>query len=116
MDFDSQAMDRYRVEVSGWDRAENFFVEKTTLDWDREGKKDIALRADVREGAVIFVRLLQSAADVNNIPIAFQAVKVASKDNSGRTHLCLEQMRPRADLPGSNSAGPSKEPETVRVA
>jgi hypothetical protein len=30
----------YRVKVSGWDAKENFFVEKTSLDWrEREGKK-----------------------------------------------------------------------------
>ena len=28
--------DTYRVEVSGWDAKENFFVEKTTLEWKPE--------------------------------------------------------------------------------
>jgi hypothetical protein len=31
--------DTYRVEVSGWDAKENFFVEKTTLEWKPEGQE-----------------------------------------------------------------------------
>src|ERR1700693_2189963 len=41
--------DGYRVEVSGWDAKESFFVEKTLLDWEGEGKKEIALRNSLRE-------------------------------------------------------------------
>ena len=59
MDVETGAMADSRVEVSGWDRSENFFVEKTTLDWNQEGDKDLALRAEVREGSVLFVRLLK---------------------------------------------------------
>jgi hypothetical protein len=33
-------------EVSGWDAKENFFVEKTTLEWKPEDKKSMLLRAD----------------------------------------------------------------------
>jgi hypothetical protein len=115
LDFETGAMDQYRVEVSGWDRAENFFVENTTLDWNQEGKKDIALRAEVREGSVLFVRLLQTTVDVNNIPIAYQAVKIASKGPNGRTRLLLEHLHPRSESP------PLEEPtvkdvDTVRVA
>src|ERR1700683_2614200 len=48
----------YRVEVSGWDAKENFFVEKTSLDWrEREGKT-VALHAAVRLDCVLVVRLL----------------------------------------------------------
>ena len=51
--------DSYRVEVSGWDAKENFFVEKTTLEWKPEDKKSMLLRADIRPGCIVFVRLLQ---------------------------------------------------------
>jgi hypothetical protein len=115
MDFETGALDHYRVEVSGWDRAENFFVEKTTLDWNHEGKKDIALRAEVREGSVLFVRLLQTTVDVNNIPIAYQAAKIASKDSNGRTRLWLERLRPRSESPRLEEPA-VKDVDTVRVA
>jgi hypothetical protein len=66
----------YRVEVSGWDASENFFVEKTTLVWRGEERKEISLNARVRPGCVLFVRLLQPTAVVNNIPIAYEAANV----------------------------------------
>jgi hypothetical protein len=86
----------YRVEVSGWDAKENFFVEKTLLDWEGEGKKEIALRNALKEGAVIFVRLLQTVATTNNFPIAYQAISVGERDSGGRLRIGLERLRPRA--------------------
>lgn len=44
MDFENCAQDTYNVEVSGWDAKENFFVEKTVLDWKSDDKKAILLR------------------------------------------------------------------------
>jgi hypothetical protein len=86
----------YRVEVSGWDALENFFVEKTTLDWGLEEKKEISLRSLLREGSVVFVRLLQPLSNSNSFPIAYQAVDVAPNDSSGRMSIHLAQLRPRA--------------------
>lgn len=116
MDFETVVMDHYRVVVSGWDRGENFFVEKTTLDWYQEGKKDIAHRAGVREGSVLFVRLLQTTVDVNNIPIANQAVRIAAKDPNRRTRLWLERLHPRSETPPMGESSTAKDAETVRVA
>jgi hypothetical protein len=50
---------RYRVEVSGWDAKENFFVEKTSLDWKEREGKTVALHVAVRVDSVLFVRLLR---------------------------------------------------------
>jgi hypothetical protein len=47
----------YRVEVSGSDEKENFFVEKTTIDWSEGPGKKIQLRARVAPQALLFVRL-----------------------------------------------------------
>jgi hypothetical protein len=85
----------YRVEVSGWDALENFFVEKTTLDWGLEEKKEISLRSPLREGSVVFVRLLQPLSNSNSFPIAYQAVDVAPNDSTGRMSIHLAQLRPR---------------------
>jgi hypothetical protein len=95
MEFDQDRANNYRVEVSGWDASENFFVEKAVLDWRGEGKKRIALRSSLREGCIVFVRLLQPLANGNNFPIAYQAAEVGGKDNSGRAPVCLERLRPR---------------------
>ena len=56
------------------------------------------LRAEVLEGSVIFVRLLQSAAAVNNIPIAFQIMKVATKMILAARGL-TQRITRRAPLP-----------------
>ncbi len=96
MTLSSDLTGGYRVEVSGWDAKENFFVEKTLLDWEGEGKKEIALRNALKEGAVIFVRLLQTIATSNNFPIAYQAIAVGDRDGEGRMRIGLERLRPRA--------------------
>jgi len=62
---DTQAMttaacrdNSYRLEVSGWDARENFFVEKTSLDWHEREGKTVALHATARLDSVLFVRLI----------------------------------------------------------
>lgn len=86
----------YRVEVSGWDSSENFFVEKTALTWTQNGEKQLTLKSDLRQGCVIFVRLLQSTVMLNNIPVAYQTTSVAPKDGNGRTRVSMVQLRPRS--------------------
>jgi hypothetical protein len=88
--------DTYRVEVSGWDAKENFFVEKTTLEWKPEDKKSLLLRADIRPGCMVFVRLLQPLATAASFPIAYEALTSAEKDRTGATRVSLERLRPRA--------------------
>jgi len=86
----------YRVEVSGWDAKENFFVEKTSLDWrEREGKT-VALHATVRLDSVLFVRLLRPLGGGADFPVPHRAVRVEdrSKDASCKD-VGLEQMQPR---------------------
>lgn len=95
MEFERDGTNSYRVEVSGWDAKENFFVEKTVLDWKGEGKKRIVLRSSLREGCIVFVRLLQPMANGSNFPIAYQAAEVGLKDDGGRADVCLERLRPR---------------------
>jgi hypothetical protein len=96
MEFQMDTSNGYRVEVSGWDTKETFFVEKTILEWEGEGKKEIALKSPLREGCVVFVRLLQPVASGNNFPIAYQARTIASQDANGRARVGLERLRPRA--------------------
>src|SRR5208282_1477800 len=96
---------RYRVEVSGWDAKENFFVEKTSLDWrEREGKT-VALHATVRLDSVLFVRLLRPLGGGADFPVPHRAVRVEdrSKDASC-TDVALDQMQPRRTVRNSVEA------------
>ena len=49
MDSHPEGKTSYRVEVSGWDASEDFFVEKTELEGNRNDIKEIVLRSLVRE-------------------------------------------------------------------
>lgn len=84
----------YRVEVSGWDEKENFFVEKTMLDWTEGMGKMIELRARVSLQAVVFVRLAQQLGGSNSFPIPYRAVEISRKLN-GRTTVLVQQLQPR---------------------
>jgi hypothetical protein len=95
MEFRTHENSSYRVEVSGWDGRENFFVEKTVLEWILEEKEEVSLRTPLREGCVVFVRLLQPLMNSNNFLIAYQAVRVNAKDPSGSMRVRLAQLRPR---------------------
>lgn len=97
MDFArDRAANSYGVEVSGWDASDKFFVEKTTLQWGCDEKKEISLRRLVREGCVVFVRLMQPVEDADNFPVACEAVKLMGTDAEGRTRVQVVQLRPRA--------------------
>ncbi len=48
----------YRVEVSGWDSAQSFFVETANLEWDEASSKNITLGRLLCPGTMVFVRLL----------------------------------------------------------
>ena len=99
----------YRVEVSGWDASENFFVEKTTLNWRDDASKQVLLRSSLREGAIVFIRLNRSATE-QIFPIAYRAQKISPHDARGLSRVSLVQVRPRPaprvgePLPAGNSA------------
>ncbi|HVB55038.1 MAG TPA: hypothetical protein VNE63_01225 [Candidatus Acidoferrales bacterium] len=95
MDFHMQRTRNYRVEVSGWDVAGNFFVETATLGWDQNAQKEISLRSPLREGCIVFVRLLDPASIVPNLSIAYQAVNVRFRASDSHTRVCLQQLQPR---------------------
>jgi hypothetical protein len=68
----------YRVEVSGWDSSQVFFVEKTELEWSEENGKQITLSRDLNPATMIFVRLLQPTSPDRSSPVAYKAEHIAS--------------------------------------
>jgi hypothetical protein len=85
----------YRVEVSGWDLDETYFVEKTDLEWDEVHGKRLHLSHPMKRGAVLFVRLLQPLASTSGYPIAYQADPHTALDEKGRYEIRLVQIRPK---------------------
>ena len=87
-------VDRYRVEVSGWDEEEMFFVEKSHLDWDEFAGKHVTLRHMLPEGAIVFVRMLQPTAMRQSAPMAYK-VEFIGCDPDGMHQFRLSAVQPR---------------------
>ena len=89
----SQEATIYRVEVSGWDSQENFFVEQAWLEWSEEKGKRVFLRSPVHRGSVVFVRLLGGSVH-DAIPLAYQVAGVHRGNGQGAFEVSLVQIRP----------------------
>lgn len=89
----------YGVEVSGWNSAENFFVEKTSLEWMPDGLKSVRLMTELRAGTIIFLRLVQHGPATNQFPMAYKITELSTRDRDGRNRIWLEQMHPRETRP-----------------
>jgi hypothetical protein len=84
----------YRVEVSGWDSRELFFVEKTMFQWTDSGERSVGLMSRLREGCVVFVRLIHAFAENANFPVAYRVLSITSGDGDGRGCVRLVQLHP----------------------
>lgn len=87
-------VDHYRVEVSGWDEEEIFFVEKSHLAWDEFAGKHVSLRHMLPDGALVFVRVLQPAGLRQTPPMAYK-VEFIGCDPDGLHQFRLSSVRPR---------------------
>jgi hypothetical protein len=68
----------YPVEVSGWDASESFFVERSELEREEDSGKRVVLHRMLREGAHIFVRLIQSFSSDRSHPVPYEAHSAGS--------------------------------------
>ena len=87
----------YRVEVSGWDLHEQFFVERTALEWGQGEARTVLIRQRVRVGALVFIRLLENTAAPRSFPVAYRARQVVERENGALFELALSQVWPTAD-------------------
>jgi len=104
MEMQNEAPNSYRVETSGWDVDENFFVEKTELDWTHD-EKTIHLQHPIRKGTVVFVRLMGIDGQENSVPVAYQAAAVTYRNQRRYYDVSLTQVSPR--VPGAPAADAS---------
>lgn len=88
------SVDQFRVEVSGWDEEDTFFVEKTDLAWDEFAGKHISLRRMLPDGAIVFVRVLQATASRPSPPMAYK-VEFIGCDPAGLRQFRLNLVQPR---------------------
>ena len=85
---------RYRVEVSGWDKNQAFFVEKSQLEWSEESGKQVALSHAIPEGAVVFLRLMQPLCADRSHPVVYETEFVATTPG-GQHQFRLHPVSPR---------------------
>jgi hypothetical protein len=91
----------YSVEVSGWDHSHAFFVERSELTWSKETGKLLTLSRRLPTGAMVFVRLLQSADGERAFPVAYETE--ALSDGPERTQqFRITRVVPRC-VPVENS-------------
>lgn len=86
----------YDVEVSGWDVTHLFFVEKSVLEWNEETGKRTLLHHALPQGAMVFVRLLQSASEERAFPVAYEA-RFEGITADGRHEFLLKQALPQSE-------------------
>ncbi|MGO9642127.1 MAG: hypothetical protein ACLP1Y_12585 [Candidatus Acidiferrales bacterium] len=93
----------YPIEISGWNVEGEFFVEKADLRWNDMGEKRVSLRESVRDGAVVFVRLMIRKSDNATFPIAYQAELITDQRSRGTIEMKLIPCQPRASEPKHDS-------------
>ena len=96
-----------RVEVSGWDIDEEFFVENAELHQDLETERRIRLRHPLRKGAVIFVRLLHKSGCERQCPRAYEVDPLAV-DERGLCEYRLNSLRTRSRVRAGASPRPPR--------
>jgi hypothetical protein len=97
----------YPVEVSGWDASESFFVEKSELEWGEDAGKQLILHRMLREGAHIFVRLIQMFSSERSHPVPYEAHYVGSTAD-GHWQFRLLPVRLRMERPDTKVTSGSK--------
>ncbi len=88
-----RAESNYRVEVSGWDVAETFFVEKVRLQLTQAGERVVHLKHPLREGLIVFLRLMESRITFPALPVAYQVMAVSPSESDGVNRVSLRKLR-----------------------
>ena len=100
----------YRIEVSGWNLSDVFFVEKTELRCTEGGEKKLLLHHSLPQGAVIFVRLIAPETLYGSLPVAYQVARVQPMNSIGLCEMQLMPLHPRSKADTRNDvASPSAE-------
>lgn len=92
--MDTERIDlNYRVEVSGWDVAESFFVEKVMLELTQAGERVVHLKHPLRAGLIVFLRLIESRIEFPVLPVAYQVMEVGPDERDGVNRVSLKKLR-----------------------
>lgn len=93
----------YRVEVSGWDAAEKFFVERATLALSAGGERLVYLRHPLRTGLMLFLRMLDTRVGYPTFPVAYQVKDIGAARQDGTSGVTLERLQHRRETSEENA-------------
>lgn len=91
----------FQVEISGWDLSENFFVERTELEWSEE-VKTIHLLHPIQQGMLVFIRLMGFSLLDGSCPVAYEAAAVNYLPQLLAYEVSLKQILPKNNLAHSS--------------
>lgn len=83
-----------RVEVSGWDIGEEFFVEKGVLFFGGDGIQRIILQAWLRVGSLVFVRSSDGGSASRSVPVTFRVASISENSAPAGWEIFLRQVHP----------------------
>lgn len=88
----------YRVEISGWDSSQTFFVDHCELEWSEKSGKLVTTWRSLRPGTMVFVRLLHPTSAEQPFPVAYRIEPVGLNNKDRANRFRLTQVDPRASL------------------
>lgn len=88
-----------RVEISGWDLGENFFVEKAILCLCDDGSRSVLLRTPLRVGGLVFVRPSGHSSAARAIPVTYQVATMNGNASGDGREIHLTERDPRHRSP-----------------
>ncbi|HUK31554.1 MAG TPA: hypothetical protein VLV89_10605 [Candidatus Acidoferrum sp.] len=94
MPVETCAVTNYPIEISGWDKDEDFFVERTNLEWT-ETRKVVRLHHSIPRGSLVFVRLIGESKECLSHPLAYETVDVKFQEQDHAYETLLTLMHPR---------------------
>ncbi|HVB98390.1 MAG TPA: hypothetical protein VNJ12_03540 [Candidatus Dormibacteraeota bacterium] len=98
------------MEVSGWDVAESFFVEKVSLELTQAGERVVHLKHSLREGLIVFLRLMESRITFPVLRVAYRVTEVSPSERDGVNRVSLRKLRHRRPSDSETAA-----PDTIEL-
>jgi hypothetical protein len=83
----------HRVEVSGWDQDQIFFVENSQLEWTLGFGKRLTLARALPPGGVVFLRLVQPMSSERCRPVPY-STELLKTTGQGRREFLLHAIAP----------------------
>jgi hypothetical protein len=84
-----------RVEVSGWDACEDFFVEKSFLSNDDDGIQRVVLLTPLEVGSLVFVRCNNGVSTLRSVPVTYQVACISENGTRAGREVSLRPIHPR---------------------